>query len=161
VCAGDDGLERAVELAYRYLNRRDRTEAEVRRHLERHDVDAAVIDRAIRALADHGSLDDVRFARLYVQDKRQLQQWGCERIRRGLSGRGIDRDLIEEALAAEGDDERDSALELLRRRFPVPPQDRRQHQRALGVLVRKGYEAELALDALASYARDSQQPHTS
>jgi regulatory protein len=171
--ASDEGLQRALERAYRYLNSRDRTEAEVRRHLERGGLDAAVVDRAICSLTDQGYVDDQRFARLYVQDKRQLEQWGSERIRRRLSARGIDRDVIEETLPADPsaevqptgseadcqhDGEHGRALALLRRRFPVPPQDRRQRDRALGVLLRKGYETELALDALASYARDPQRP---
>ncbi|MFZ0043770.1 MAG: RecX family transcriptional regulator, partial [Solirubrobacteraceae bacterium] len=93
-------------------------------------------------------------------DKRELEQWGSERIRRGLLSRGIDRGVVEEALASptEASDsqptELERALELLRRRYPVPPEDRRQRDRALGVLLRKGYESELALDALAAYARD-------
>ena len=33
------------------------------------------------------------------------------------------------------------------------PADRRERERALGVLLRKGYESELALDALSAYAR--------
>jgi regulatory protein len=47
----------------------------------------------------------------------------------------------------------DRALAVLRRRFPQPPEDRRERDRALGVLLRKGYESDLALDALAVHAR--------
>ena len=46
------------------------------------------------------------------------------------------------------DGERGRALALLRRRFPAPPRERRDRERALGVLLRKGYEYELALEAL-------------
>ena len=46
------------------------------------------------------------------------------------------------------------ALELLRRRFPAPAGDRRERDRALGVLVRKGYDVDLALDAIAAHARE-------
>jgi SOS response regulatory protein OraA/RecX len=49
------------------------------------------------------------------------------------------------------------AVTLLRRRFPEPPQDRRARDRAFGVLVRKGYDPELVLDALAKYASDARQ----
>jgi regulatory protein len=171
----DERLQHALELAYRYLNRRDRTEAEVRRRLRRDDFDAALVDQAISTLIDQGYLGDRRFARLYVQDKRQLEEWGSERIGRQLAARGIDPELIEETLSADGPeetegrsngagsaadrhhDERRRALALLRRRFPVPPQDRRQRERALGILLRKGYDSELALDALASYTRDPAQ----
>ncbi|MGH2929282.1 MAG: regulatory protein RecX, partial [Solirubrobacteraceae bacterium] len=104
-------------------------------------------------------LDDERFARLFVSDKRELEQWGSERIRRGLEARGIDRRLAETALSAvngdraEPETELHRALALLRRRFPAPPEDRRTRERALGMLLRKGYETELALDALAAHAR--------
>jgi regulatory protein len=161
---GGDGteLQRALELAYRYLNRRDRTVHEVRARLEAKGIEAAVVDEAVALLAEQGVLDDDRFARLFVQDKRELERWGAERIRRGLLARGIDRELIAEALlhpeeTGDGDPpetELDRALGLLRGRFSTPPRDRRERDRALGVLIRKGYDPELALDALAAYGRD-------
>jgi regulatory protein len=81
-----------------------------------------------------------------VQDKRALEQWGAERIRRGLAARGIEPELAETALKPESD--LDGALSVLRRRFATPPRERRERERALGVLLRKGYEYELALEAL-------------
>jgi regulatory protein len=162
----DERLEHALGVAYRYLNRRDRTEAEVRRHLESKGTDGPTIERALTALLDQGYLDDARFARLLAHDKRELEQWGSERIRRTLVARGVDRELIDEALTSEpGDGEQDDgdprdgeldrAVALLRRRFPTPPSDRRDRERALGVLLRKGYDSELALDALARHAGGS------
>ena len=152
----DDQLRRALELAYAYLDRRDRTEAEVRRRLEQRGIDDAGVDAAVAALLDQGVLDDARFARLFVEDKRELEQWGNERIRRTLTERGIDRELIEQSLIPDQEEtELDRAITLLRRRFPDPPRDRRERERALGVLLRKGYDSELALDALAAHARDA------
>jgi regulatory protein len=149
-----DQLQRALELAYRYVNRRDRTEAEMRRRLEQAAVADAVIEQTIETLVDQGVIDDSRFARLFVEDKRTLEQWGNDRITRTLIQRGIDRELIAEALADDAThDELDLALQLLRERFPNPPQDRRERDRALGVMLRKGYDSELAVDALAAYAR--------
>lgn len=156
------GLDRALVLAYRYLNRRERTTNEVRGHLEAKGVEAACTDQAVAALTEQGALDDVRYARLFVQDKRELAQWGADRIRHGLLSRGVDRELAAEALAeqevaageAAPETELDRALSLLRQRYGTPPQDRRERDRALGVLIRKGYEPELALDALAAYGRN-------
>lgn len=154
----DDRLQRALGLAYAHLNRRDRTVAEVRRLLQQRGADADAIEGAVRTLIDQRSLDDARFARLFAEDKRELEQWGSDRIRRALLGRGIDRELIEETLGAQSEGaELDRALGLLRRRFPNPPRDRRERDRALGVMLRKGYDSELALDALAVYARDHAQ----
>jgi regulatory protein len=158
----EERLQKALDLAYAYLNPRDRTVSEVRRRLERGGVSAEVAENVVEVLGEQGFLNDSRFARLFVADKRTLEQWGSERIRRGLVSRGIDRHLADAALAEEpagaGDEEEleselDRALALLRRRFPQPPEDRRERNRALGMLMRKGYESELALDALAAYAR--------
>ncbi len=155
----DQSRQRALELGYAFLNRRDRTVSEVARHLERKSVGPELIQQTIRELSEQGVLDDSRFARLFVSDKRELEQWGSERIRRGLLSRGIERELAEASLACfgEADDgepsELERALELLRRRYPAPPEHPRERERALGVLLRKGYESELALDALSAYAR--------
>lgn len=154
-------LQKALDLAYAYLNARDRTVGEVRQHLERRGVSEAATEEVIRILGEQGFLDDTRFARLFVADKRALEQWGGERIRRGLLSRGIDRHLVEAAMAAdpdgedaeESESELDRALALLRRRFPDPPRDARDRNRALGMLLRKGYESELAYDALSAHTR--------
>jgi regulatory protein len=144
-----------LELAYRYLSRRDRTESEMHRHLEAKGVEAPEAEGAIETLRDQGYLNDARYASVFAQDKRLLEEWGSDRIRRTLAERGIGRELIDEAVAADGgaETELERALELLRRRFPSPPRERRERDRALAVLLRKGYDSELALDALAAHVR--------
>lgn len=146
----EERLQDALNRAYRYLAPRDRTEHEMRRHLERVGVDAGTIEDAVRVLTELEYLDDARFALRFAQDKRELEVWAAERIERRLAALGVDRDHVRAALA-EGDSstELDRALVLLRRRFPQPPGDRRSRDRALGVLLRKGYEPDLALEALA------------
>jgi regulatory protein len=148
-------VEPALALAYRYLNRRERTVAETRAHLDSRDVDAQSAEEAIAELSEQGYLDDRRFARLFVEDKRRLEQWGDERIRRGLESRGIDRELAEAAIRQDGgqDQELGRALALLRQRVPHPEPDRRGRERALGILLRRGYEYELAAAALAEHLK--------
>ncbi len=147
--------ERALALAYSYLNRRERTVAELRAYLAGREVAEATIEAAVAELSELGYLDDARYARMFAEDKRSLEGWGSERIRRALREHGVERELAEQALAGEdADDELGRALELLRRRFPQPPGDRRARDRALGMMIRKGYDGELALEALAAYARE-------
>jgi regulatory protein len=148
-------LQHALGLAYRYLNRRERTVTEVRRYLERNGVDAASRESALGVLIEEGTIDDARFARLFVEDKRELEEWGSDRIRQALLVRCVDPDLVEAALTEpDGGSEVERALALLCRRFPAPAGDRRERERALGMLLRKGYDVELALDALAAHTRE-------
>ena len=148
------GAERALELGLRHLNRRDRTEAELRRHLAAKDVGEVETDAAIAEIARLGYLDDARYARTFTEDRRNLDGWGAERIERRLLELGVDPEHVAAAIGAcDGERELEAALELLRRRFRDPPASERERERALGMLVRKGYELELAYDAVRAFER--------
>jgi regulatory protein len=147
------GLDRALGRAYAALNRRERTVAEMRSLLSRAGVDDVDADRAIAELRELGYLDDARYARVFAQDKRTLEQWGSERIARSLAQRGVARDVIVAALGTDAEQtDREQAIAILRRRFPQPPSDPRERERALGVLVRKGYDSDTAYDAVRAWS---------
>ena len=112
-------LQHALDLAFRYLTRRDRTMLEMRRYLEGKRVEPCAIDQALAHLQREDYLNDERFARQFADDKRLLDEWGADRIERRL--------------LALGDDQR-------------------ERRRAYGVLVRKGYDHELAWEAIRANA---------
>jgi regulatory protein len=146
-------LQEARELAWQALNRRDRTVAELSQVLARKRVAPATIEAVIGELCEQGYLDDERYAHRFADDRRRLDGWGAERIERRLRAVGVAPEAIAAALAQQdAGAELEAALALLRRRFPQPPATPRDCERALGVLVRKGYELELAHDALRRHA---------
>ena len=148
-------LQRALETAYRHLARRDRTVHEMRAHLEGKGVGPEEIEQAVAELQAQGYLDDARYARAYTEDRRALDGWGPDRIARRLAQAGVGPDDVEAALAARGpEQELEAAVELLRTKLRVPPDDDRGRERALGLLVRRGYELEMAYDAIRAFARD-------
>jgi regulatory protein len=146
--------ERAIDLAYKAVARRERTVAELRTVLERKHVEPDAIELAVEELHRSGFLDDARYAVQFAEDKRELEQWGSERIARELGRRGVAAELIEAALCGQDrDSELETAVLLLDRRFPVPPADDRERDRAWRMLVRRGYAPELAYDALRAQER--------
>jgi regulatory protein len=156
-------LPDALQLAYRYLGRRERTVAEVRARLGRAQLPGDEIDDAVAELIDLGYLDDARYARVFTEDKRSLEDWGSERIERVLRERGVDPALIGAALAGQvgqGEEEDERALALLQRRFPQPSADARERDRALGVLIRKGYESEVAYEVVRAWSAGAGPPGT-
>jgi len=147
-------LQHALDLAYRHLGRRDRTVLEVRRHLEDKRVEPTSIEAAIAELCEQGYLDDAGYAQRFAEDRRRLDDWGPDRIERRLVSAGVDAELIARALAARDEaDELEAAVTFLRRRFAEPPADDRARERALGLLVRRGYGLELAHDAVRALER--------
>jgi regulatory protein len=147
------GDERALEAAFRYLGRRDRTEAEVRRHLAGQEVGEGAVDHAIAEITRMGYIDDARYARTFAEDRRNLDGWGPERIERKLLSLGVDPEQVAAAVTRDGADELAAAVELLQRRVRAAPSSERERERALGMLVRKGYELELAYDAVRAFER--------
>jgi regulatory protein len=148
-----ESLERARALAWRSLNKRDRTVDEVGGLLLGKRVEPAVADQVVTELIELGYLDDARYAERFAEDRRRLDGWGSDRIARRLRELGVDQEAIEAAAAAQDPEaERTAALELLRRRCPQPPTTRTERDRALGILIRRGYSPELALDAVRRHA---------
>jgi regulatory protein len=145
--------QRALDLAYKVLNRRDRTVFELRTHLEGKLVEPDAIEAAVVELEREGLLDDARFAQRFTEDKRTLERWGAERIERELTRRGVAVDLIETAIAEQDrGGELDAALALLADKVREPPANDRARDRAWRMLVRKGYGPELAYDAVRAHS---------
>ena len=144
-----DAFERAVGA----LARRARTVAELAAWLEEHSYPLAEIADVIDRLVSIGELNDERFAVRYAEDKRELRGWGPERIREALLAKGVERPLIELAIAGSGgEDELERAIGLLERRGEEPI-DERARARALAFLARRGYESELAHEAVRGFER--------
>jgi regulatory protein len=146
-------LQLARDLAWRALNRRERTVAELARLLGTKRVEPATIETVVAELCEQGYLDDASYAQRFAEDRRRLDGWGAERIERKLLSLGVDRELVAAAVGEQDQEgELAAALELLGRRFPESPRAPRERDRALGVLLRKGYGLELAHDALRRHA---------
>jgi regulatory protein len=146
-----DPVQQGRDVAWAAINRRERTEAELRWLLAGKRVDPAVIDEVVGELVEQGYVDDAGYARRFAEDRRRLDAWGAERIERRLLAAGVAPEHIAAALG-DGEGELDAALALLRRRVPQPPATLRERDRALGLLLRKGYEPELAYDAVRRHA---------
>jgi regulatory protein len=147
-------LQHALDLSFRYLGPRARTEVELRRYLEGKRVEPETIAQALRSLRDQDYLNDARFAREFAEDKRLLEEWGADRIERKLLALGVPVELVRAAVdARDRDAEAEAAMTLLRRRFPQLGDDPREQRKAVGVLARKGYDPELAWDLVRAYAR--------
>lgn len=111
------------------------------------------IDEVVAELCDSGILDDARYAERFTEDRRELMGWGPERIEQDLTRRGVSRDLIEPALAARSrEDELEAARGILAHRY-ARLEDDRTRNRAWQLLVRRGYDPELAYDAVRAHAR--------
>jgi regulatory protein len=142
-----------LSLALKALDRKERTVAEMGSWLRARGVGADEADEVVDRLVSTGVLDDASYARRYAEDKRQLKRWGSERIRAALLDRGISPNHADEALGdAGGEQEVELAVELLRDRGSSLERAL-ERQRALGLLIRRGYDSEVAYEAIRRVQR--------
>jgi regulatory protein len=147
--------EDAYELALRALSYKERTESELRGWLAERGVAEAELEEVIALLTEVGAIDDAGFARRYAEDKRQLAGWGPERIAKALEGRGIDREHVDAALSRDDETSQlERAIGLLGDRG-MSCGSERERERALGLLVRRGYALEVAYEAVRTVERRS------
>jgi regulatory protein len=140
----------AFEAALGALDRKERTAHELALWLKGRGFAMDEIEAALRRLFETEVLDDERFARRYAEDKRDLSGWGPERTREALLDRGVPIDTIEGVLALDSHgDQLDRAREILIRRAR-PLDDDADRQRALEYLARRGYDHEIAYQAVRS-----------
>jgi regulatory protein len=137
-----------LSIALKALDRKERTVAELGSWLRARGVAPGDVEEVVDRLVSTGVLDDGRYARRYAEDKRELRRWGSERIRAALLERGVSPQDVEEALAdTGGEQEIELAVGLLRERG-ADLADPAERQGALGLLIRRGYESEVAYEAI-------------
>lgn len=144
-----DAFARALEA----ISHKERTAAEVSAWLAKREFSQFEIEDAVNRLIDAEALDDEKFARRFAEDKRELRGWGPQRIEEALMARGLDRSIV--AAAVIGDDCSDQlerAVALLENRGQATV-DEASRARALAFLARRGYDAELAYDAVRGFER--------
>lgn len=143
----------AFEAALAALRRRERATAELRAWLTARGHESEEIEATIGRLMELGELDDERFARRYAEDKRELRGWGAERIREALASRGVAPALVEVALEADSHDAQVGRASDLLARGGQPLDADADRARALGYLTRRGYDYEVAYEAVRAAAR--------
>jgi regulatory protein len=138
-------LSRARNTAYRYLSFRPRSRAEVEQRLNERGFPGTVVHAVLLDLDRLGYLNDREFARQWAGSRIRLRGLGRHRIEQELRDRGVDRDIIHEALAEVF--EESSEMDVARREAEkkLKGLDRYElmvrKRRAAGLLERKGFSS--------------------
>jgi len=135
--------EAAFRTALRSLEARSYARSDLARRLVRKGHPRPAVDAAMERAAALGLLDDAAFARTYVET-RSVRGRGPARLARDLMVMGVERGLIDSAIAShwpDGQDEAELPLALFTKRAAqladLPPAVRRR--RLIAFLARRGY----------------------
>jgi regulatory protein len=115
------GLDKAYNNSLRYVAMRPRSEWELQDYFRRKGIDEEAGDQITKRLRSTGLLDDLTFARSWVANRRLLKSTSKRRLRLELKTKRIDEVIIDQVLAEDETDERQTLRELIekkRARYP-------------------------------------------
>lgn len=144
--------KRVKERALYLLKSMDRTEEEIRAKLKKGYYSTELIDYAICFLKEYNYIDDLRYAKNYIRT--YTGKKSRKNIQQNLYLKGISKETAEEAFEifyGETEDigEKEMIYALLKKRkYPFKDADRKEQNRELGFLFRKGFEMEEILYCL-------------
>jgi regulatory protein len=100
-----DSFEKARNRVLRFLSYRPRSEAEVRRYLQDKGVSPSIADEVVERLTRAKLLDDLAFARYWVENRERFKPRGARMLRHELRQKGVDAKIIDQALADLSEEE--------------------------------------------------------
>lgn len=137
-----DAEEVHYERVLRLFNRRPRSEHEIRRYLERREVEGQVQDVIVQRLQESKLLDDAAFAQAWVENRDAFRPRSSFALKMELREKGIAEEIITDVLI-DHDDERAAykAAEKPARRWKEANQETFR-QRVGAYLARRGFRYE-------------------
>lgn len=105
----EDARERALQQALLFLSYRARSESEIRRNLQKHEIPADVIEETLERLRRDGLANDGQFARAWVENRSAFRPRSRRLMALELRQKGLDDESAKSAL--EGVDDKALAYE--------------------------------------------------
>lgn len=133
------------------LTGRARSRAELHDKLRQRDVPDEIATRLLDRFTDVGLVDDEAFARLWVDSRQRSRGLAPRALAQELRRKGVDEQVVREAVSEVGlDEQREAARALVRKKLrSLRSVDRQTATRRLvGLLGRKGYSSGLAFEVV-------------
>jgi regulatory protein len=143
-----DDVQRTMDRALRFLGHRPRSVQEVRRKLAEYELPESTISLVIERLQSQGYLDDMAFARYWLENRDTFKPRGPKAIRFELRQKGVPDRIIEAVL--EELDADDGALRAARdqaRRLRGYARRDFRHK-ITNFLMRRGYDGSTSRAAI-------------
>lgn len=88
----------AYDLSIKYISKKMRSKQEIRKYLEKKEVDINIIEETIKMLEKSKYISDETYASSYINDKVLLSNDGPNKIKRDLIAKDISKNVIDDKL---------------------------------------------------------------
>lgn len=139
--------------ALRLLSQREHSRAELERKLAAHEEEPGQLQRTLDELQAKDFISDARAADSVLH--RRAPRLGAGRIRQELQAKGLDPELIAQALVTLKETELARAHAVWRRKFQSAPQDPAERAKQSRFLAARGFGGEVIRRVLAGAGDES------
>ena len=127
--------------ALRLLSGREHSRSELERKLAGHEEEPGQLRRVLDDLQAKGFIDHQRVADSVVH--RRAGKLGAGRIRQELQGKGLDAELVAQAVSRLKETELARAREVWQRKFGALPQDAAERGKQMRFLMSRGFPGDV------------------
>ena len=148
-------MEKALDKMRRLCSRREYCVSDIRTKLMKElEGDAQKVETALNKLIEERYVDDLRYATAYARDKASISGWGATKIRYMLSAKGVEKDVISEALNEVDESKAASRLEkLLEHKYKSLKDDPQWKIKLLRFALGRGYSYDEVSDQIRRFAQ--------
>lgn len=143
--------DQVLDKMAKYCAYQERCVKDVRNKLKTYDIPQQDRDKILEYLLDNRFANDERFAKSFVRGKISQSGWGLNKIRFHLAQKGIDKDIIDEALG-QTDEEvyRQRLIDILNTKAKTvkAENDFEKKRKLAAYAMQKGFEAALVWEVL-------------
>ena len=145
--------DQVLDKMAKYCAYQERCEKDVRDKLKAFDIPQEEKTKIIEYLLDNRFVNDERFAKSFVRGKVNQSGWGVNKIRFHLIQKGIDKEVIDEALG-QTDEEvyRQRLIDILKTKSKTikAANDFEKKRKLAAYAMQKGFEGVLVWEVLKS-----------
>ena len=147
--------DQVLDKMAKYCAYQERCVKDVRDKLKTFDIPQTEKNKILDYLLDNRFVNDERFAKSFVRGKVNQSGWGVNKIRFHLMQKGIDKELIEEALG-QTDEEvyRQRLIDILKTKSKTikADSDFEKKRKLAAYAMQKGFEGNLVWYVLKDFA---------
>ena len=145
-------IERAKSRAINYISGKLKTKYEVRLKLKEKDFTEDIIDEVINILEKEEYLNDRLYCEVFIEDKKQLNGYGKNKIKSLLIQKGVSKSVFEDFLDEfEYEEEFDNALKMGIKKLNLLSNEEdvfKKKQKLINYLAYRGFSFDVRNDVL-------------
>ena len=135
----------------KYCAYQERCVKDVRDKLKTYDIPQEERDKILEYLLDNRFVNDERFAKSFVKGKVNQSGWGLNKIRFHLMRKGIDKELIDEALGQTDEEvyrQRLADILMTKAKTVKADSDYERRRKLAAYAMQKGFEGSLVWEVV-------------